>query len=238
MSNGSILPPDIRESMEKNKQSPEASAGGIGGRVAANATTAHQRNVAMGQDPDDDPVVSSTKKEEETQPSICPNAACNLETETTWGYCPKCGTDLVKGGTEKRLGIKLDVDDIQDYLFKGFVVRDLKILGKHSMTVRSSQAKDLREIDDFIINGTWLKDEDGNEKQVSDFMIRQMNALCLTAMAVQKVDGKSIGEDLAARVLWIEEKGSAFVDMMATRVTLFNRALTELLKKEDALLGS
>jgi hypothetical protein len=62
--------------------------------------------------------------------------------------------------------------------------------------------------------------------------------MCITAMAIQKIDGTSIGEDLISRVAWLEERGSAFVDILATRVTLFNRAITEYLRKEDALSGS
>jgi hypothetical protein len=242
MSNdGSGLPQDIREQMENQKppgvpQSP----GGIGGRAKGNAATAYQRNVAMGQKDDtDEPVTAEADvpEAEETNP-ICPNSICNAKTAGGDNFCARCGTDLITGGAERKLGIKLTEEDLQDYIFKGYVVRDLKVLGKHKITVRSSQASDLGKIDDFIVNGEWSKDKEGNERQVSDFMLRQMNAMCLAAMAIQKFDGTSLGESLGERVAWLEEKGSALVDMFATRVTLYNRAITEYLKKEDSLLGS
>lgn len=225
---------------KQNQVPPQASVGGIGGRSPENAATAHQRNVAMGREEEEEEIVTSSPKEEVEKDKVttCPNTLCNNKLESSWKFCPRCGDDVGADGAAGKIGIKLDESDLQDYLFKGYVVRDLKILGKHTMTTRSSQAKDLKEIDDHIINGDWQKDEKGAERQVSDFMLRQMNALCLTAMAVQKIDGKSIGEDLETRVAWLEERGSAFVDMLATRVTLFNRAITEYLKKEDALLGS
>jgi hypothetical protein len=240
MSNGeSILPPDIRETMAKqNPPPPATSVGGIGGRAPENSTTAHQRNVGMGVKEDAAEAVAEAAPEEEVVPTTCTNGMCNAKTKAEWAYCAKCGTDQVRGGAGKNIGVTLTEEDIQDYLFKGYVVRDLKILGKHTMTLRSSQAKDLKQIDDYIINGAWQKDEKGEERQVSDFMIRQMNAMCITAMAVQKIDGSSIGNDLNERVAWLEERGSAFVDMIAGRVTLFNRAITEYLRKEDSLLGS
>jgi hypothetical protein len=242
MANGSILPPDIRAEMEKKKApgGTAVSPGGIGGRARANAATAHQREVAMGRAPEDDdaPEKPAPEQPEEKEEHRCPNPRCSIKAEPGWFFCPNCGTDLVAEGASKRLGIELTDADVQDYLFKGYIVRDIKILGKHTATLRSSQAKDLKAIDNYIINGDWGKDEKGQEKQLSDFLLRQMNALCLTAMAVQKIDGQSIGETLKDRVAWMEERGSAFVDILAQRVTLFNRAITEYLKREDSLLGS
>jgi len=235
-----MLPPDIREQMDKQKSRAgvPTSPGGVGGRVPANAATAHQRQVAMGRGEEEPEQAAPPKEEEKVEEVRCPEPACGIKAENDWIFCARCGTDLIAGGAAKRLGVTITEDDVQDYLFKGYVVRDIKILGKHVATMRSSQTRDLKEIDSFIMNGDWSKDEKGNEHQVSDFFLRQMNALCITAMAVRKIDGSSIGESLADRVAWMEERGSAFVDMLATKVQLFNRAITEHLKKEDALQGS
>lgn len=231
MSNRSILPPDIQEQVEKKQGNSKP--GKIGGRARENLRS--EKNVHEEGSKDVNPEEGENADKEE---STCPNSICNGSTDSKWNFCAKCGTDLVTGGSERRLGIKLDEKDLQDYIFKGFVVKDLKVLGKHFITARTSQVSDLKEIDDYIINGEWNKGEEGDEAQVSDFMIRQMNALCLTAMSIQKFDGSSIGDDLETKVEWLNEKGSAFVDILATRVTLFNRAITEYLQKEDALLGS
>lgn len=237
---GSVLPPDIREQMEKsNQRKPETSVGGIGGRSQENASTAHQRNVAMGREEQDESLVNPNVpiKAKEEPIATCANVLCNSDLEIGWTFCPKCGGDVSKPDAAKQIGIEIGDADLQDYLFKGYVVKDLKLLGSHTVTLRSSQAKDLKEIDDLIVNGDWLKDGKGNERQVSDYMLRQMNALCLTAMSVQKVDNKSIGESLEDRVAWLEERGSAFVDMLAERVRLFNISITEYIKKEDSILG-
>lgn len=234
MSNSrSILPPDIREQVERKQG--ESPARGIGSRAPENAKDFGSGGAAPEQVGRES---NSTDSEGEKAQKVCPNSICSKETDSEWSFCSKCGTDLITGGAERKLGIKLEEKDLQDYIFKGYVVKDLKVLGQHSLTVRSSQTSDLKEIDDYIINGKWNKDSEGDEKQVSDFMLRQMNALCLTAMAIQKFDGSSIGDGLEHKVEWLEERGSALVDIFATRVTLFNKAITEYLKKEDALLGS
>jgi hypothetical protein len=88
------------------------------------------------------------------------------------------------------------------------------------------------------MNGDWGKKDDGSERRVSDFYLRQMNALCVTASAVTKVDGESIGDSLEKRLAWMNERGSSFVDIVSQRVTLFNQALTEFLRSEDSILGS
>ena len=243
MANGSILPPDIRE--EVKKQQPKAghqvSPGGIGGRARGNAATAHQREVALGRHEEDleEPAVQEEASDVHTEESKkCASATCTAELEPQWEYCPRCGADQIRGGAAKKLGIEFSEEDIQDYLFKGYVIRDIKILGKHTATMRSSQAKDLGEIDEVIMNGKWMKTKEGKDKQISDFYLRQMNAMALTAIAVRKVGGQSIGETLEERMDWLQERGSAFVDILAQKVTLFNRALTEYLKEEDSVLGS
>lgn len=194
----------------------------------------------MGQEePEAEDAAVEQTTEEERLVKICPNTRCAAEAKDEWNFCAKCGQDLLRTGTAaKKLGISFAEEDIQDYLFKGFVSRELKLLGKHSVLVKSSQAEDLAEIDNYIMNGGWAKDDEGKERRVSDFYMRSMNGLCVTAAAVMKLDGDPIGETLEQRIAYLSGKGSAFVDLLTTRVTLFNRALTEYLQKIDNVLGS
>lgn len=243
MSNGMGLPPDIQEQV--NKQEPRrptaVSPGGIGGRAKGNASTAHQREVAMGRGHDEaipQPEEEQVDDVQDESELTCPNTLCGVEVQAKWKFCSGCGADILAGNPAKRLGISFTEEDTEDYIFKGYVVRDIPVLRRYTATMRTSQARDLLEVDDFLVNGDWLKDDKGEMKQVSEFLIRQMNAMCVTAMAVQKINGQSIGEDLPSRVEWLQEKGSAFVDILAQKVTLYNRAITDHLKSEDALLGS
>lgn len=240
MAGESVLPQDVREELAKQEQRTNAQpSGGIGGAAPENRATAQQRRTAMGEPPvEEEPAAEEKPAEEEELAKVCPNAVCQIALDDKWRYCASCGHDLVREGALKRLGLTFTEGDVQDYLFKGYIVRELTILGKYKIVARSSQTKDLNDVDDYIMNGDWLKDEKGTEKQVSDFMMRQVNVLCITAMSVQKFDGKSIGEKLVDRIKWFEERGAAFTDLAASKVTLFNQALTDYLKKEDNILGS
>jgi len=226
----SNLPPDIQEQLDKQRPR-QAPPGGIGSAAPENNPRARAPQASA--------TVEADADEPDAEELTCKSTFCKASVAATAAFCSKCGFDQLRGGLMKKLGIEpFTEEDVQDYIFRGYVVRDLKVLGKHTATMRSSQAKDLKEIDTFIMNGDWSKTKDGKEKQISDFFLRQMNAMSVTAMAIQKIDGQSIGESLTDRVRWLEERGSAFVDLLAQKATLFNQALTDHLRKEDTLSGS
>lgn len=229
-----MLPPDIRA---KAAQRPSG-GGGIGGGAHENAVTAKQREAAMNPDAVREEEAAAPAAAVDTDLKVCPNARCNKELVQDWNFCSHCGADLLRGGPEKRLGIAWSEEEMHDYIFKGYVVKDLTILGKHKITVKSSQANDMDEIDDYMMNGSWAKHSDGTPRKVSEFYLRQMNSCCVTAASVLKFNGSSIGETLAARVEYLMERGSSFVDIIGQRVVMFNQALGEHLKKADSILGS
>lgn len=234
------LPADIREEQARQNPPPRREMGGIGASAHENAGAAKSRDFAVsgGQPPAETPEDVEKAEEESKELLTCPSPPCGVELDSEWSYCAKCGADLLRGGLEKRLGIEFTEDDVSDYIFKGFIVKEIKIMGKHKAVLKTSQPKDLAEIDDFIMNGDWTKGEKGAEKNISDFYLRQMNVLSIAAVAIQKLDGNSIGENLTDKVKWLNERGSAFVDRLTERVSLYNQALTEHLKKEDTISGS
>ena len=232
MSNGSILPPDIQEQVARQK--PRSPLPGIGSSAPENVPSRR----LMRSDEEDAPAAAPTPPPMDSD-DTCKGVRCSAKVPRENAFCGQCGFDQLRGGLMKKLGLEpFTDDDVQDYIFRGYVVRDLKVIGKHTVTLRSSQAKDLKEIDAFIMGGGWQKDANGKERQISEFFLRQMNALCMTAMSIQKVDGQSIGQGLEERMTWLEERGSAFVDILAQKTSLFNQALTDHLKKEDSLSGS
>jgi len=238
MSNGSVLPPDIKNQLEASARARRT--GGIGAAVPENAAAARAREVAMNPDGAMDEVVAAPKPvvEEKKELTTCPNGRCAKPLQSEWSFCAHCGTDLLRAGAAAKLGIEFTEQDVHDYLFRGYVVRDLKILGNHKITVKSSQPLDADAIDRYLMNGDWAKNNDGTERKISEFYLRQINSLCVTATAVIKFDGASIGDTLEDRIKWLNERGSAVVDMMNSRVVLFNRALTEFLEKADTISGS
>lgn len=232
---GSMLPPDVRQAMDKTRG---RGPGGIGGAAAENAESAKHRAYAI------DPNAAETPAEAEApsddapkEHTTCPNARCGCELKDEWNFCSKCGQDLIRGGAAKKLGIEWKEDDLHSYIFKGFIVRDLKVLGTHTVTVKSGQAQDTAEIDDYMMNGPWRKNDKGEPKLISDFYFKQMNSMCVTAASVQKLDGALIGKTLEERIKYLLERGSAFADLLSNKVWLFNQAVTDHVTKADTLQG-
>lgn len=208
--------------------------GGIGAAAPENIASARARNTVVEQEA---PVEELELVEEETDDlKFC--LRCKTKLEPEWNFCGKCGADLIRGGAAKYLGISFIEDDVHDYLFKGYVIRDVVVFGKFKVTMKSSQPSDIREIDEYVMEGVWRKDKQGKDRPISNFFLEQVNTLCMTAACVQKFNGESIGASLADRMSWLFERGSALVDALGQKAILFNRAITDHLKKADTLLGS
>ena len=239
MANGVGLPADIVEQAKKHGQQ------GIGSGAKENSHTAGQRNAAMNVSapeeavakPEPEPEPESPKPEVETNPE-CTNEICKKPVKDDWNFCPFCKTDLLKGGAIKQLGIVFTEEDVEEYIFKGCIVKEINFLGKRKATVKTSQSEDFAAIDDYIMNGDWAKKKDGSDRIISDFYTRQMNAICMTASCLMKIEGESIGETLPDRVAWLQQKGSTLVDTLTANASLFNQAFSEHLKKEDTIPGS
>lgn len=237
------FPPDVQNKLDRNR--PPGPVGGIGGRASENATSARARASAMGtpmdtSEEEEDDEVKAQEAHPETTPEPASQACqrCRAPAPESHNFCAKCGADLMRGDFAARLGIKFSDTDVEDYIFKGFVARDLKIYGTHKITVKSSQPADTLEVDNHVMNGKWRKNKDNTDKVVSAIAEREQQMLGLTASMVLKLDGKSIGESFAERMTYLNERGSAFVDLVSKKAMWFNRALTNHLQKADAFEGS
>lgn len=239
---GSMIPPDIKNQIDKSR--PRA-PGGIGAGAPENALSARAREQALnpdGVDLEDEQAPAADA--EHVDYKTCPNTRCAKPLVDEWNYCSKCGADLIRGGAAKRIGITITDDDLQSYIFRGYITKELSFLGKHKITVRSSVAQDSEAVDDYLMNGSWRKkkvlEENATpeQRQISDFYFRQVQSLAVTACCVHKIDGQSIGDTMEKRIAYLQERGSAMVDMLSSRTVIFNQAVTEHLQRSDALLGS
>ena len=225
------LPSDIRTQIDAQRARP---AGGIGGRALENTAAARARDSAMGIPAPAAPEAAA-KEAEKAEPVKCPRCAVVMDDGDK--FCAQCGVDVQREmHPEEKLGVTFAAEDVEDYLFKGFILKDIKFFGKHTLTVKTSQPKDLRAIDEFLMNGSSYGKDD--KKRVSDFYLKQLNFLCLTAIAVVKLDGQPLPDALDKRVAMLDEKGSAFVDKAGELVVLLNRAWTQYLEDQNHLLGS
>ena len=232
MANGVGVPADIAEQMGNQGQQ------GIGGGAKENSHTSGQRNAAMNVSAPEEAVAEADEPdpEVETNPE-CTNSTCKRSISKDWNFCPFCKTDLLTGDAIKKLDIEFTEEDVEEYIFKGCIIKEISFLGKRKATVKTSQSEDFDAIDDYIMNGDWAKNSDGTDRNVSDFYTRQMNAICMTASCLLRIGGESIGETLPDRVAWLQQKGATLVDILTSKTSLFNQAFSEHLKKEDTLLG-
>jgi hypothetical protein len=97
--------------------------------------------------------------------------------------------------------------------------------------VKSSQPKDLKEVDAYFVNGEY------KDKALSQDLYKQLHTMASVAASLFSLDDKTVGEKLSEKMTWLEERGSAFVDMITYRVAVFNRAWTRYLEDQNRPLG-
>lgn len=230
------LPPDVRQQLEKQRS---GAPGGVGSGAKENLLSASARAAAMGVPVPEAEEAKPAAKESPAEDLLktCPNDKCRTDLDDKWGFCAKCGTDLLRSGAAKRLGISFEDRDVEDYLFKGYITREIKVYNRFSLLIRSSQTSDTAEIDTYLM-GRLKEHEKAGGGEMSQFLYSNLLNLAYASMAVAKLNGESTGETLAQRMAWFESKGSAFVDLVWQKVTLFNRAWTEYLRKQDSISGS
>ena len=70
---------------------------------------------------------------------------CGAELVKDAYYCHKCGGQIPDVSMEKILGIELTDDDIESYIFRGFVEKDIEINPKLKVTIKTLTQKELAE---------------------------------------------------------------------------------------------
>jgi hypothetical protein len=234
----SFLPPDLRRQLA-DKEAARAHRG-IGGAAKENAHEAAARAQAMGAAPAEPPAADrrepAAAAAATAPPATGPCAGCRAPLDTEWNFCPKCGRDLVADSDPvKWLGIEPFVDaDMEEWLFRGYLVRDLPVLGTHTIRVKTSQPTDAKVVDKYFLKGEY-KDE-----PISQELFQKLYKMASAAVSLFSFDGKPIGEKLEERMIFLEGKGSPFADMVTHRVALLNRAWTAFFNSKDSnrLLGS
>jgi hypothetical protein len=228
--NGSLLPPDLR----KQAEARPAAHRGVGGAARENAAQSAARAQGFGEAYAGEPAKEKAEDEQKQEAKLEQCPGCRIALSDEWNFCAKCGRDLVGDRDPvKWLGIKPFVtEDVEEWLFKGYIVRDLPIVGEHKIRVKSSQPKDLKEVDAYFLNGEY------KDKPLSQDLYKQLHTMATVAASVSSLDDKSIGDKLGERMAWLEERGSAFVDMVTYRVAVFNRAWTRYVEAKNRLMGS
>lgn len=215
------LPPDLRSS-------------GIGGGARENRRSAAAHSAAMAashsrptENEKADQAEAETTKTKDVEKSKCDR--CSREVTEDDNFCGRCGADLLNDPA-KRLGITFVPEDFDEYLFRGFLAKEVKVVGK-SMVIRSSVAQDHKKISDYLM-------ENWSEKPVAPDFWDNLRGTAAISMALMSFDGHPIPDDVKESVDWLMQRGSALHDMITQRVVLFNRAVTAWLREKDTFLVS
>ncbi len=218
--NQNHLPVDMRRSS------------GIGGGARENkvAASAHAAAVsARSGRPPDEVDEEEAAVEEETASTITECPRCEAKVDDESNFCGKCGRDLMKDAA-KFLGIKFEPEDLDAYLFQGFLEKEVPLVGK-GLVLRSSISGDHQKISDFLMK-EWA------DKEVTQDFWENLKSTAAITLAIVSFDEKPIGDTVDERVKWMLSMGSALSDMVTQRVVLFNQAVTEWLSKKNTFLAS
>jgi len=165
-------------------------------------------------------------KEKAEVPKIAePCPRCEKVVGPDSNFCQNCGLDFKRRRSADQLGIEIAKDEIDDYLFKGFVVKAVNLFGEHIATFKSVQAGEIDQADELT-----AKYFEG--KKPTDLEWLNYRSKCLISFGWLKLDGKPIGESPEKRLAWVQNAGSQLVDLVGKKFNLFNQCLTEVLNSD------
>ena len=208
-------------------------AQGIGGGASENKKAAAAHAAALegasgaSREPAEAEVEEEGNEEKQAAPTNCPHCTAKLSDE--WNFCAKCGRDLIQD-PRKQLRIDFTSEDLDEYLFKGYLTKDIGIVGK-SLVLRSSKAEDAKDISAYLM-------ENWNGTQVTSEFWENLQGTAAISLGILSFNEQAIGETVQERVDWMLKLGSALHDLLTQRVVLFNRAVTEWLQEKDTFLAS
>ena len=125
---------------------------------------------------------------------------------------------------QERLGIEITDDDVDDYIWKGYIEKNIVIIpNKLSVTMRS-----LRQSDIDIINA---KIEEAYTAKTMGIGIKRgqdaLNSKLLLASSILKQNGESTGASLEDRIEYVNGLGEWILTYMIEKYNLMNLAINE-----------
>lgn len=165
---------------------------------------------------------TSEQEPAKVESALKPCPRCKVSTIEDHNFCFNCGFDNKKRGAADTLGIKITDDDVQDYLFKGHIVKGVPFLEKHVLTFKTSQSKEVDEADE-------LTEKHFADRRPSDLEWLNYRSKVLIAFGWMKLDGTSIGNSPKERLDYIQSHGSQLLELVGKKYKLFTDAVAEVL---------
>jgi hypothetical protein len=217
------LPADLREqvvpAVALGSSAPRQKPGGgtfIGGKAREYAASP-----AAPPTPPEVPDDLKVGPAEEKKPAApCPR--CTKEMGEGANFCAACGLDLKRRRAADELGVAITDDEIDDYLFKGHIVKAVPLFGKHVATFKSVQAGEVDQADQITTKYF-------EEKKPTDLEWINYRSKVLISFGWMKLDGKPLGDSPEKRLAWIQNAGNHLVELAGKKLQLLNGAIAELL---------
>lgn len=167
-----------------------------------------------------------TEKKEKTNKK-CP--ACGSEIDEKFSFCGMCGVELGRKDIAKTIGIKLTDEDVSEYFFKGYIVKDIEIAHGKKGLFKTLLPKEMDELESKMMER--FKDRDVSQAQWSN-----ISAITGLSYGWIKFDGVKFGETASERFDYLMEKmGPHVIDIASKKWTILNRAVQAMLEDPDVI---
>lgn len=172
-------------------------------------------------------VVKKDEKKENTKKDKC--SACGSEIDEQFCFCGMCGVELGRKDIAKAIGVKLTDEDVSEYFFRGYLVKEIEIAhGKKGM-FKTLLPKEMDELESKMM-------ERFKDKDVSQAQWANISAITGLSYGWVKFDGVSFGETAADRFEYLMDKmGPHVIDIASKKWTILNRSVQAMLEDPDVI---
>lgn len=167
------------------------------------------------------------KPEEKKNETDCP--ACGGGVGENQLFCGHCGVELGRKDIAKAIGIKITEDDVSEYFFKGYLVKEIEIAHGKKGIFKTLIPKEMDELETKMMER--FKDKDVSQNQWSN-----LSAITGLSYGWIKFDSVKLGETADERFEYLMEKvGPHVIDIASKKWTILNRAVQAMLEDPDVV---
>lgn len=175
----------------------------------------------------DTPMPEVKKPPPKEDAELC--SACSEEIKKEHLYCSTCGLELGRRDIVKALGIELTEEDLSEYLFKGYLVKQVPLVHGKMATFKTLLPSESNAAETTVME--YFKDQEATNAQWSN-----VYAQIYLSYGWIKFDNTPLGDTAKKRREFIDNSiGVHLLDIASKKWNLFNRALAVLLEDPDAL---
>lgn len=172
---------------------------------------------------------SQQKQDEAKNQNASPCTICGGDVTDKYVFCPTCGTELNRKALAKALRIELTEEDLSEYLFKGYLVKEIPLVGDKKALFKTLLPSEAEEVDNALLSKF-------GDKSVTNSLYSNVYSTHILSYGWIKFDDNSLGETPEQRLKHIREHtGGHLVDIASKKWNMFNRAVSAMLEDPDII---